>query len=68
MAAVITQSKGLVAVENGSHGLECDVISLAHDRKDIQVTALACQFAQTAAGLKCIQGILSVKPCSMCLA
>ena len=52
IAAVIAQSKGLASVENGSHGLECDVISLAHDRKDVQVTALACQFAQAAAGLE----------------
>ena len=52
IATVIAQSKGLVAVENGSHGLEYDVISLAHGRKDIQMTALAGQFAQAAAGVE----------------
>ncbi len=58
MAAVVAKSKGLVTVENGSHGLECDVIGLAHGRKDIQMTELAGQFAQTATGV--IQGELLV--------
>ena len=52
MTAVVTRSEGLVAVENGSHCLKCDVISLAHGRKDVQMTTLACQFTQTATGVE----------------
>ena len=44
-ATVITRSKGLVSMKNGSHGLECDVISFAHGRKDVRMTSFPCQFA-----------------------
>ena len=48
---VITRSKGLVSMENGSHGLECDVVGSAHGRKDVQMTSFPCQFAQPATGV-----------------
>ena len=48
---VITRSKGLVSMKNGSHGLECDVIRFAHGRKNVQMTSFPCQFAQSATGV-----------------
>ena len=48
---VITRSKGLVSMKNGSHGLECDVIRFAHGRKNVQMTSFPCQFAQPATGV-----------------
>ena len=48
---VITRSKGLVSMKNGSYGLECDVIRFAHGRKNVQMTSFPCQFAQPATGV-----------------
>ncbi len=45
MTTFITRSKGLVSMKNGSHGLECDVISFAHGRKDVKMPSFPCQFA-----------------------
>ena len=59
---VITRSKCLISMKNGSHGLECDVIRFAHDRKEVHMTSFSCQFAQPARRQR--QGIIRQVPSS----